>query len=47
MNGREGRDEDVADEEEDEDVVACDCALNAISEKFARKIVGKTVLTGN
>ena len=37
MNGREGRVEDVADEEEDVDAVACDCALDAILENFARK----------
>jgi hypothetical protein len=42
MNGREGRDEDVA-EEEDDDNVACDCALDAISEILARKIGGEKV----
>jgi hypothetical protein len=44
MNGREGRDEDVADEEDEEDV-ACDCALDAVLENLARKIRSKTVLT--
>jgi hypothetical protein len=39
INGREGRDEDVA-EEEVEDAVACDCALDAISEIVAPKIGG-------
>lgn len=46
MNGFEGRAEDVADEEEDA-VIACDCALNAISGNFAHKIGGENVLTVN
>lgn len=46
MNGREGRDEDVAEEaEEEDDAVACDCPLDAISEIFAPKVGGKNVLT--
>jgi len=47
IKGREGRDEDVAEEEEEEDAVACDCALDAISENFALKIGGDDVLTVN
>lgn len=49
INGREGRNEEVAeDEEEDEeDAVACGCALDAISENFAHKIGGKDALTEN
>ena len=44
IDGREGRDEDVTEEE---DAVACGCALDAISEIFARKIGGEKVLTEN
>lgn len=42
MNGREGRDEDVAEDDE-EDAVACDCALDTISEfqKFSAKSAAK------
>ena len=43
MNGRGGRDEDVAEKEED--AVACDCALDAISQNFALKIGSENVLT--
>jgi hypothetical protein len=45
INGREGRNEDVAEEEED--AVACDCPLDTISEIFAHKIGGDNVLTAN
>jgi hypothetical protein len=45
INGREGRNEDVAEEEEN--AVACDCALDAISENLAPKIGGGSVLTVN
>jgi hypothetical protein len=42
INGREGRNEDVAEEEEEEeDAVACDCTLDAISEIFANKSAAK------
>ena len=50
INGREGRNEDVAEEEEEEeeeDAVACDCALDTISEFFAQKSGGENVLTVN
>ena len=46
INGRGGRNEDVAEEEED-DAVACGCPLDAISENFAHKIGGDDVLTAN
>lgn len=46
INGREGRNEDAAEDEEDE-AVACDCPLDAISEMFAHKIGGDNVLTVN
>jgi hypothetical protein len=46
MNGREGRDEDMAEKEE-EDAVACGCTLDAISEIFARKTGGENVLAVN
>ena len=42
MNGRECRDEDIAEEEE-EDAVTCDCTVDAFSEKIAHKIGGKNV----
>jgi hypothetical protein len=48
MKGREGRDEEVAEEEEEGAVaVACDCTLYAVSENFAHKIGGENVLTVN
>jgi hypothetical protein len=48
IDGREGRNEEVAEEEdEEEDAVACGCALDAISEIFSRKMGGENVLTVN
>ena len=41
MNGREGRDEEVADEEEEEDVVACDCALGLFQKNLPEKSAAK------
>lgn len=43
ISGREGRDEDVA--EEQDDAVDCGCALDASSEICAHKIGGGNVLT--